>query len=104
MERENHFVPKSKINNLLTQLSKEKITPEANANLQNLCEKFVSDVINRAMMFAKHRGSDEVTSDDILFTAEKEFDYSFGIRQIKQNKNVPLDEHKEKMAEISKGK
>lgn len=104
MDRENHFLPKSKLNTFMSTYGNERLSPEVSLNLQNLSEKFLSDVINRTILFTKHRGSDEITSDDILFTVEKEFDFSFGNRQIRNVKNLPTDEHKEKMAEISKNK
>lgn len=104
MDRENHFTPKSKILQLINQISTERLEKEVTKNIQNYAEKFVGDVVNRSSMIAKHKQSDIVTSDDILFTVEKEFDFSFGSRVIKSANNAPLEEHKEKLAEISKQK
>lgn len=104
MDRENHFVPKSKILRLIDQISKERVEKDVSRNIQNYAEKVVNDVINRSAMIAKHKQSDIITSDDILFTVEKEFDFSFGNRVIRNTRNQPLEEHKEKVADISKQK
>lgn len=104
MDREHHFLPKSKLSSFTNTINNEKMTGDVSMSIQNLSEKFVSDIINRTVLFTKHRESEEITAEDIYFTAEKEFDYAFGLRQIRQTKNKPLEEHKEKLAEISKSK
>lgn len=104
MDREHHFMPKSKLSAFVSTLGNEKITSDVSTSMQNLAEKFVSDIINRTILFTKHRGSEEITSEDIFFTVEKEFDFAFGVHQIRQTKNKPAEEHKEKLAEISKSK
>lgn len=104
MDRENHFLPKSKLLELINTISSERLEKEVTKNLQNYAEKFTSDVISRSILFSKHRGSNTVESEDILFTVEKEFDYNFGTRQISNVVNLPTDEHKERMAELSRHK
>ncbi|EJW02841.1 hypothetical protein EDEG_02782 [Edhazardia aedis USNM 41457] len=104
MDRENFFIPKQKMVDLFNRNNKEKIEKEVIQGMQMFSEKFVSDILNRTILFTKHRGSNIITSEDILFTVEKEFDYSFGGRFIKGSKSLPTDDHVEKMAEISRQK
>jgi hypothetical protein len=71
-------------------------------NLQLFSEKYISDLINRTYLISRHRGNDVILPEDILFTLEKEFDYSFGNREVQNIRKTPTNEHIDKLAEISR--
>lgn len=104
MDREKHFLPKSKLFDFINTISKEKLEKDVAENIQNFAEKFLSDIINRSAVLARHKGNDTITKEDVTLLVEKELDYSFGNRIISGVKNPINDDHKEKLADISKNK
>ncbi|KAF7684338.1 Transcription initiation factor TFIID subunit 12 [Astathelohania contejeani] len=100
-DNEKHFMPKTKLKKLNPSY---RIDQDVLAILQQFSEKFIGDIINRTHLITKHRGADTMTADDIMFTIEKEFDYSFGNRSIITQKKPPTIEHVEKMIDINKQK
>jgi histone H3/H4 len=104
MNSEDHFLPKMKIMELVSQISQERMEKEVVSGIQAFSEKFLSDILNRTCLISRHRGNDMVLPEDILFTVEKEFDYSFGSREICDAGRVPTSEHIERIAEIHRQK
>lgn len=98
MNIEHHFLcPKR-----LLRLCNKKVDKDVVRNLQLLTEKFLSDIIHRAALLCKHKAKNIVDSSDIRFVIEKDFDYSFGGREIQGATSLPAGEHVERMAEISR--
>ncbi|TBU08905.1 putative subunit A of transcription initiation factor TFIID [Hamiltosporidium magnivora] len=105
MDNDSHFLPKQKILSLNSLIKvNNKIDQDVLNNLQQFSEKFVSDILNRTYLVTKHRQSDVITSNDIMFVVEKEFDYSFGQRTHFPYNSVPSTEHTDRIAEVSKHK
>ncbi|ADM11143.1 putative transcription initiation factor TFIID subunit TAF12-like protein [Encephalitozoon intestinalis ATCC 50506] len=98
MNIEHHFLCPKK----LLKLCNKKIDKDVIRNLQLLTEKFLSDIIHRSALLCKHKGKNIVDNGDIRFIIEKDFDYSFGGREIQGSKSLPTSEHLERMAEISR--
>ncbi|CAD25179.1 TRANSCRIPTION INITIATION FACTOR TFIID 20/15kDa SUBUNIT [Encephalitozoon cuniculi GB-M1] len=98
MSIEHHFLCPKK----LLKLCNKKIDKDVIRNLQLLTEKFLSDIIHRSALLCKHKGKSTVDNTDIRFVIEKDFDYSFGTREIQGTTSLPTAEHLERMAEISR--
>ena len=105
MDAENHFLSPKKLQRFLKLCNKDagtKIDHEVVKNLQQLIEKFLSDIIHRSALLSKHKGKNIIERSEIQLIIEKDFDYSFGAREILGSNSMPSNEHIEKMAEISR--
>ncbi|KAH9411995.1 hypothetical protein HK407_02g04430 [Ordospora pajunii] len=105
MDAEHHFLCPKKLQKFLKLCNKNMVTKMDNEvvkNLQLLIEKFLSDIIHRSALLCKHKGKSIIEKSEIQLIIEKDFDYSFGAREIQGSSNVPSNEHTEKMAEISR--
>jgi hypothetical protein len=98
MNIEHHFLCPKKF----SKLSKTKVDNDVIKSTQLLCEKFLLDIISRSSTLCKHKGKEIIDTDDISFVVEKDFDYSFGIREITNVKHLPSNEHIERLGEISR--
>lgn len=98
MSIENHFLCPKKFLKVVN----KKMDKEVIKNMQLLTEKFLSDIINRSALLCKHKGKEAIDNSDICFVIEKDFDYSFGAREIQESGKLPSNEHVERMAEISR--
>ena len=95
---ENHFFPQEN----LQKLSKTKMDPEVVKSMQSYAEKVITDIINRAGLLAKHGNKDVIGSEEIRIIVERDFDFSYGMRTVMDEPNLPTNEHTEKTAEISR--
>lgn len=95
-----HFLP---ISNLL-RVTNKKMDNDVARGMQNYAEKIITDIINRSALLARHVDKDVIDAQEISIVVEKDFDYSFGLRNIFEEKNTPTSEHIERMAEISRQK
>jgi len=95
---ENHFLPPEK----LQKATGKKIDQDVVKNIQGYAEKIISDIINRAGLLARHYDKDTIDASEISVIVEKDFDYSFGLRTILEEANIPANEHIERMADISR--
>lgn len=98
MNIDHHFLCPKK----LVRMTNKKMDKEVIKSTQLLTEKFLLDIISRSSILCKHKGKDVIDTEDLAFVVEKDFDYSFGIREILNMKNLPTNEHVERMGEISR--
>lgn len=98
MNIENHFLEPKKLSKLVN----KKMDKEVIKNVQLLSEKFLLDIINRASMLCRHKGKSVIDTSEVSFVVEKDFDYSFGTREIINMNQMPSNEHIEKMAELTR--
>ncbi|WUR03311.1 transcription initiation factor TFIID subunit 12 (TAF12) [Vairimorpha necatrix] len=98
MNIENHFIDAKK----LLKLTNKRMEKDVIKNVQLLSEKFILDIINRASMLCRHKGKSVLDTSEVSFVVEKDFDYSFGTREIMNMNPQPSNEHIEKMAELSR--
>lgn len=98
MNLDKHFLDGKKLSNLVN----KKMDKEVIKNLQLLSEKFILDIINRSSMLCRHKGKSVIDTAEVPFVVEKDFDYSFGVREITNTNQVSASEHIEKMAELSR--
>lgn len=76
MEEKTQLVPTKKLLELLEQLGpEEKMDKETISVISQFTEKYINDILSRAALLAKHRNSKVVTTGDVKFVLEKEFDY-----------------------------
>lgn len=94
------IIPRKKLVENLHKISDEKIDSEVVGAMQRFAEKMVTDIVNRACLIAKHGGQEFLSSDDISFIIEKDFDYCFGRRKIDKTTLLPTEGHNTKVAEI----
>ncbi|KAI5191679.1 hypothetical protein NEMIN01_1612 [Nematocida minor] len=79
MEERAQLVPAGKLTALLSLIDKEeKIDKETISILSQFTEKYINDILTRAALLAKHKGSQIVTGEEIKFVLEKEFDCFIG--------------------------
>lgn len=97
---DNHFLPSDKIQ----KASGKKLDPEVIKSTQSYAEKILIDIINRSALLSKHNDSDVIDVSEISVVVEKDFDFSFGLRNILEEQNGPANEHIERIAEISRQK
>lgn len=97
---DSHFLP---ADNLL-KVTKKKIDNDVIRNIQLYSEKVISDLINRSALLAKHVEKDIIDVSEISIIAEKDFDYSLGLRSIYEDTKLPSQEHLDRMAELSRQK
>ncbi|KCZ77804.1 hypothetical protein H311_01179, partial [Anncaliia algerae PRA109] len=76
------LIPKKNLLNLLTKHSNMKIEPEVTLQLQRFGEKMLIDVLSRASMLTKLKKKEIMTIEDVEFIFEKEFDYTFGKKEV----------------------
>lgn len=100
MNIENHFLPQEK----LSKYTNKKIDFEVVKNLQSFSEKVLTDILNRSALLARHADKDIIDAEEISIVIEKDFDYSFGHRSIFPDRQMPTNEHIERMAELSRQK
>ncbi|KAI5149674.1 transcription initiation factor TFIID subunit 12 [Enteropsectra breve] len=96
----NHFVIPEK----LAKLAKRKIDHETMLNTQSFAEKIITDIVTRSALLAKHTQNNVIDIAEISLIVEKDFDYSFGTRVILPEKNLPTNDHIERMGELSRQK
>lgn len=100
MNTESHFLlPEN-----LLRLTNKKIDFDVIKNTQSFSEKVLTDIINRSALLSRHADSDVIDVNEIMFVVEKDFDYSFGLRNIMKESALPTNEHIERMAELSRQK
>ena len=97
---DNHFLPQEN----LQKISKTKIDPEVVKCIQSYAEKVITDIINRSSLLTRHAERDMIDATDISVIVEKDFDFSFGLRNLLEESTLPTNEHIEKIAEISRQK
>jgi len=95
---DSHFLP---ADNLL-KITNKKMDNEVIRNTQSYAEKVITDIINRSALLSRHVDKDVIEPTEISIVVEKDFDFSFGLRNIFEETNQPTGEHIERMAEISK--
>lgn len=100
MNTETHFLPPEK----LIRTAGRKMEFDVVKNIQGFSEKILTDVINRAALLARHVDSEVIDVSEIAIVIEKDFDYSFGMRSILNERNTPANEHIERLAELSRQK
>ncbi|KRH93645.1 putative Histone-fold protein [Pseudoloma neurophilia] len=96
------ITPKEKLINLVKETTETPMDREVLLRLHQFSKKFITDILTRASNIAEHRNSNVITDKDIFFVVEKEFDFIFGESEISDVKNLPSNEHVEKMAELSR--
>ena len=100
MNSDSHFLPPEN----LVKVTNKKIDFDVIKNTQSYSEKVITDIINRSALLVRHADSDTIDVAEISIIVEKDFDYSFGLRNILVEKNLPSNEHVERMAELSRQK
>lgn len=100
MNADTHFLPPEK----LMRVAGRKMEFDVVKNIQGFSEKIITDTINRAALLARHADSEVIDVSEISIVIEKDFDYSFGLRSILNEQNVPANEHIERLAELSRQK
>ncbi|KAI5172006.1 hypothetical protein NEFER03_1251 [Nematocida sp. LUAm3] len=76
MEERAQLIPNAKIVSLLGLIDKEeKIDKDATLMISQFMEKYISDILSRSAIIAKHKEKKLITEDEIQFILEKEFDY-----------------------------
>lgn len=75
MEERAQLIPSSKLMGYLSLIDdkEEKIDKETSTILSQFTEKYINDILTRAALLAKHKGSQVVTSEEVKFVLEKEF-------------------------------
>lgn len=75
MEERAQLVPPGKIMAYLGLIGdkEEKIDKETAVILSQFTEKYINDILTRAALLAKHKGSQLVTAEEVKFVLEKEF-------------------------------
>lgn len=101
-QKEITIVPKSKLQHVIKDITKLPFDREVITKLQQFSKKFVSDVVTRSAFISEHKNTNVITSNEIFYIVEKEFDYCFGDREILKSEKTPAAEHTEKMAELSR--
>ena len=101
---EKTIVSKKKLVESLQKNSPEKIDGDVIALVQKFAEKMVTDIVTRACLISKHKNQDFLSSEDISFIIEKDFDYAFGKKKINRNVMLPTEEYNSKIAEIRSNK
>ncbi|EPR79032.1 Transcription initiation factor TFIID subunit A [Spraguea lophii 42_110] len=104
MEKESHFLPKQKLSEFISSSTSSKPDKALLSSLQTFSEKFIADIANRAVLLTRHRKSQVLEVEDVLFTLEKEFDIVLTERIVNRTKRIPDDKHIAKMSEISRNK
>ncbi|KAG0437312.1 Transcription initiation factor TFIID subunit 12 [Dictyocoela muelleri] len=100
----NHFLSRDKIVEFIKRITTQNVDKEVINNLQLFSEKFVGDILNRAILIAKHRNSNFVEQIDVQHILEREFDMCFGDRELLNKRNMPSSEHIDKIVDIKKQK
>jgi histone H3/H4 len=93
-----HFLPAE---NLL-KVTNKKMENDVIKNTQLYAEKVITDIINRASLLTKHADKDVIDASEISIMVEKDFDYSFGLREIYKEANLPTSEHNDRSAEVNR--
>lgn len=96
------ITPRDKLLDLIKETTDVPVDREVVLRLHQFSKKFISDILTRASHLTEHKNNKVITDKDIFFVVEKEFDYLFGESDLFYYKNLPDDEHVEKMAELSK--
>lgn len=100
MEEDQHFMPAE---NLL-KVTNKKLESDVIRNTQLYAEKVISDILVRASLLTRHVDKDTIDVSEISIVVEKDFDYSFGLRALYEESNLPTTEHVDRLAEISRHK
>lgn len=95
---DSHFLSPEK----LQKIAGRKIEYDVAKGIQSYAEKIITDIINRSTLLSRHYEKDIIDASEISVVVEKDFDYSFGLRNILEETNTPTNEHIEKIAEISR--
>ncbi|KAH9386775.1 uncharacterized protein NEMAJ01_1671 [Nematocida major] len=75
MDERAQLIPAAKLISHLALIDKEeKIDKKSIAILSQFTEKYISDILTRSALLAKHKGSQVVTGAEVKFILEKEFD------------------------------
>lgn len=89
---------------LLKSVTGKKIDNDVIRHIQGFTDKIMADILSRASLLTRHVGSDVIDVNEIAMIVEKDFDYSFGMRVLIPERELPAPEHIERMAELSKQK
>lgn len=104
LPKETIITPRDKLQNMISDVTKQPFDREVINRLQQFSRKFINDVMTRSALLAEHKNLNIITSEEIFHVVEKEFDYSFGDRDILNANKHPAVEHIDKMAELSRHK
>lgn len=102
--KETIITPKEKLIEFISKYTATPVDREVLVRLHLFSKKFIGDVISRAALLAEHKGNGTITGNEIFHVVEKEFDYVFGDSDLCEKKNLPHQEHTEKMADLSRHK
>lgn len=102
--KENAIVSKEKLHNLILLVTKTPVDRDVLLRLQQFSKKFISDIVTRSALLAEHRNASSISSDDIFYIVEKEFDYIFGDSELNDIRRPAHSEHIDRMAELSRHK
>jgi len=76
MDEKSSLIPPRKLLSLLSLIDREeKIDKDALTILSQFSEKFISDIVGKASLVAKHKGKSTITEEEVKFVIEREFDY-----------------------------
>ncbi|ELQ76607.1 putative Histone-fold protein [Trachipleistophora hominis] len=102
--KETVITPRDKLQNLINDTTEQPFDREVINRMQQFSRKFINDVLTRSALLSEHKNIGAITSEEIFYVVEKEFDFCFGDREILNTQKTPAVEHIDKMAELSRHK